>query len=334
VMAGGGHYVIDPEAEPGEPNEIWPTITTDADGHGFGRIEVDHSARGDAQAIVIHDPGSGTRLLCADLTADDEGADVTFTGEFSSFAAAEAVDESAGGLAMLTRGAGGTTVTLSMVGLDPEAVYSSHVHAMPCAVMEADGHYLRDPEAEAGESNELWPPIVVEADGGALESTLEVEDHTARADAQSIVIHRDGAKVLCADLVRSWPALVTSGDAMELPGAADQGVDGLSGSATMMRKLEGTTTVMLEASGLAASTDYPAHVHNRPCSVADGGSHYQLDESLDANLEANEVWLNFTTDEAGEGSAEVMVTETLRPEARAVVIHGTDGVRLACFDLE
>jgi FtsP/CotA-like multicopper oxidase with cupredoxin domain len=325
--------LIDPELGAGEDNEIWPGFDTDENGTGYARVEVDHVVRGDAQSVVVHDPDSGNKILCANLVADDEG-DVTFEGAFATFAAAEAVDDDASGSATLTRGPSGTTVTVSVTGLDPSATYSSHVHSMPCAVMEANGHYLRDPAVAAGEDNELWPPIALEPDSGVLDSTLVVADHVARADAQSVVIHRDGAKVLCADLGREWPARVTEGDAVELDGATDQGVDGLSASATMMRELDGTTTVLLEASGLLADTMYPAHVHNMPCSISDGGSHYKLDDTVADALPENEIWLDLMTDAAGDATSEVTIGHTPRPEAQAVVIHGEGGVRLACIDLE
>jgi Cu-Zn family superoxide dismutase len=333
VGAADGHYKLDPSVtEALEENEIWPTFTTDENGTGLAEVEVEHTARGDAQALVIHDPSSGNKLLCADLNADGDEEDVSFSGEFAPFALATDVDETAAGTATLSRGPAGTVITVSVSGLDPAATYSSHVHALPCGVSDAGGHYLLDPAAATGETNELWPPIEVSAEG-VLESTLEVE-HIARADAQSVVIHRDGSKVLCADLGREWPSRLTQGEATVLPGAEDQGVGDLTAEASMTRYLDGTTMVTLSAQGLAPSTEYGSHVHNLPCSNADGGSHYKLDPSVTDALEENEMWLPLTTDADGSGDADLLVGHTPRPEAQSVVIHGADGVRLACIDLE
>jgi hypothetical protein len=92
--------------------------------------------------------------------------------------------------------------------------------------------------------------------------------------------------------------------------------------------------VTLSAQGLAPSTEYASHVHDLPCSNADGGSHYKLDPSVTDALEENEMWLPLTTDADGSGDADLLVGHTPRPEAQSVVIHGADGVRLACIDLE
>jgi len=67
--SGGGHYKIDYEvAEALEENEIWLPITTQADGSGTSEVTVDHLARAEAMALVIHNPDdTGTRIACVDL---------------------------------------------------------------------------------------------------------------------------------------------------------------------------------------------------------------------------------------------------------------------------
>ncbi|MFI1950830.1 superoxide dismutase family protein [Streptomyces xinghaiensis] len=112
------------------------------------------------------------------------------------------------------------------------------------------------------------------------------------------------------------------------------------------------TTVRLRVSGLEPGRAYGAHVHTRPCGAGpdSSGPHYQdrrdpEQPSTDpryANPD-NEVWLDFTTDEAGDGAAEARQDWNFRPgEARSVVLHehhtatedgaaGTAGARLACF---
>ncbi len=334
VNVGGGHYLIDPEADPGADNEIWPAFTTDADGVGHGRATaVGHVARGDAQSVVVHSP-AGDKLLCADLVADDDGP-VTYEGEFSAFAAADGTEDGVAGAVMMVVADDGTQIQVELSGLDPEGEYSAHVHAMSCAIAEADGHYKIDPsETDTVAENELWPEVSPDADG-AVSSELESE-HVARGDALSVVVHRAGNKVLCADLVRTtaWPDAIGVGSAVALDIAADRGLDGLAAEATMVRALSGETTAEIVVDGLAADSEYPIHVHNRPCDVANGGGHYTLDESVEGVVAENEIWLSLTTDGDGAAEQSASVVHTARPEAQSIVIHDVDGERLACIDLE
>jgi hypothetical protein len=336
----GGHYKIDPaEAATLESNEIWPAFTTDADGNASADVSVAHRARGDALAIVVHDPAGGAKMMCADLLPGDTG-DVTAGGTFAPFAASEAVDADIAGTASLVRKANSTDVSVSFTGLDAAEAYVSHVHALPCGVTDAGGHYQRDPTVvDSDEANELWPTIGAHPDGTATDS-FTAAGHVARADAQSVVVHRiatgGSPKVACADLTRdSWPGLDTAGNATLFDAATDRGFDELAASATMTRSLDGTTTATLSVTGLAASAQYPAHVHNLACDVQSGGGHYNLDPGVTDTQESNEIWLVFTTDESGSGQASAAVEHTARAEAQSIVIHdSTDGARLACIDLD
>ena len=104
------------------------------------------------------------------------------------------------------------------------------------------------------------------------------------------------------------------------------------------------TKVDLRVKGLAAGRAYGAHVHQKPCGTdpADAGGHYQnevdpVQPSKDPKyLNAdNEVWLDFTTDRAGNGEATAHHSWNFRRGAAAsVVLHreqGGAGDRLACF---
>jgi hypothetical protein len=51
-------------------------------------------------------------------------------------------------------------------------------------------------------------------------------------------------------------------------------------------------------------------------------------------MESNEIWLNFTTDNSGAGSAMTTVSHLARPDAASIVVHDTDGQRLGCVDLK
>lgn len=115
----------------------------------------------------------------------------------------------------------------------------------------------------------------------------------------------------------------------------------------------GRTVVTLHVSGLPSNRDFGSHVHVLGCANNKAGGHYQNEvdptpatpESEYANSD-NEIWLDFTTDDDGNGSAQANVAWTLRPDgANAVVIHdrhttigdpgsGTAGPKLACLDVD
>ena len=63
-----GHYQDVPGGAVDAVNEIWPTVTSNANGNGSGFAMNDFTARPEAQSIVIHaNPTGGPRIACADL---------------------------------------------------------------------------------------------------------------------------------------------------------------------------------------------------------------------------------------------------------------------------
>ncbi|GFM96814.1 hypothetical protein Sfulv_16250 [Streptomyces fulvorobeus] len=96
------------------------------------------------------------------------------------------------------------------------------------------------------------------------------------------------------------------------------------------------TVVGARLRGLLPSHAYGMHVHTSPCGADPeaAGPHYQHRADAQADP-ANEVWLDFTTDAKGNGSAQARQTWNFRAGgARSVVIHdeqGGAGDRLACF---
>lgn len=338
VNTAGDHYKIDPTVTMSdETNEIWLPFTTDSDGVGNTSVTVSHYARPDAQSIVIHDPdASNAKMACVDLLPEPIST-ISSSGAFAPFASAAAIDANIAGTATLVRTAYGTSVALAVTGLDPAESYASHVHAMPCAVDSADGHYKIDPTiATSMQMNELWPTLA--ANGSGAVDTL----HIARPDAQSVVIHRTdmgtstSLKVACADLVRvdAYLPYQTEGDLTPFTLAFTRGFIAFAGSATMVRHETPSTSATLTVTGLAPSTDYTAHVHNLSCALQSGGSHYQIDTTQTSSMESNEIWLNFTTDNTGAGSATTTVAHLARPDAASIVVHDTDGQRLGCIDLK
>jgi superoxide dismutase, Cu-Zn family len=108
---------------------------------------------------------------------------------------------------------------------------------------------------------------------------------------------------------------------------------------------EGQTLVSLHVDGLPAGRSFGAHLHRDACSTGFGGPHYQAPDPahpVAASADAeHEVWLDFTTNAAGRGSALAVVPFEVQAGARAVVIHqgehtmtgGVAGQRLACIDV-
>jgi superoxide dismutase, Cu-Zn family len=126
----------------------------------------------------------------------------------------------------------------------------------------------------------------------------------------------------------------------------------------------GRTVVTLHAWGLLPDETYGAHAHYLPCGAtgAAAGAHYQNapDPAVNGSLTVastdptyanavNEVWLDLTTNAAGNGRAQTVVDWPFRPTAtggpRAVILHlnttstggtvpaGNAGARLACVTM-
>jgi len=118
----------------------------------------------------------------------------------------------------------------------------------------------------------------------------------------------------------------------------------------------GKSIVVLQVRGLVPNREYGAHAHQFACGATDAtvaGAHFQyvvdpVQPSLDpayANS-ANEIWLDFTTDDQGNGNARSVVNWQFPnaggARAQSVVIHdhhtdthagsaGTAGPRYGCL---
>ena len=133
-------------------------------------------------------------------TASAGEATVT-RGDFAAFAAGPSLGyaDLAGHAQMIRTASGSTIVKAHVTGLQPNTTYGSHVHAAPCAVGDADGHYKDDPGGPAAPPNELWPAFTTDADG--VGNGGDKAAWTARETAVSVVVHAPGgAKIGCADL--------------------------------------------------------------------------------------------------------------------------------------
>lgn len=63
----GGHYQDDPDAAAAPPNELWPALDTDRLGRARTSETADWVARPEAASVVVHDPATNAKVLCADL---------------------------------------------------------------------------------------------------------------------------------------------------------------------------------------------------------------------------------------------------------------------------
>lgn len=338
AFQGGGHYMIDPSQTVAmETNELWLELSTNGMGVALSQSTWTHMARGDALSVVVHDPAAeNAKMACADLVPD-EPTEVEYSGTVTPFALAAGSDLTITGAASALRSGATTHIELMLDGLDPAALYGTHVHALPCAVGEGGLHYKIDPTVvDTLEDNELWVPVTNHSTG-AMSSTIDVI-HPMRADAQSIVVHRldpddTKPKIACTDLVRAYPGSEAGGTSVLLPDGNSRLPD-LSATASMERSLAGWSRVSFVVSGLTAGTDYKAHVHNQPCAVESGGGHYMVDVAAEPDLEDNEMWLYLSASESGAAQESMWLQHLARSDAQSVVIHDpADKARLACVDL-
>lgn len=105
----------------------------------------------------------------------------------------------------------------------------------------------------------------------------------------------------------------------------------------------GSTSVRLAVTGLAAGTEYMAHVHDGECDEdPPGGGHWLADPDGE-DAAGNIIELSFTTSDTGVGSATVSSDLILDDRAESVVVHapealtaaeGLDSDRVLCGDLE
>lgn len=263
-------------------------------------------------------------------------------GSFTPYAAYQS--QPIRGKAHLARMLDGTTkVEVHVEGLTPGTQYPVHVHALPCEVDSAGGHYKIDPTvADTQESNEIWP--VFTADDKGIGRASVTASHAARMDAQAVVVHdpnAEGAKMACANLLPGPAATVTlQGTFAPYASAAD--IDNqIAGTASATITPAGTAAgvqVVLNVTGLDQANTYEAHIHSLPCAVNDAGGHYKIDPTIADTVVANEIWPTLQPDASGASQSNELFTHVPRMDAQAVVIHRMDTAsgtapRVACADL-
>lgn len=205
VTTGGGHYKLDTSVvDTIETNEIWLPIANYATaGTATAMVSPTTSIRSDAQSIVLHrvitvTPPNSPKVACANLTRKTARMPLETTGTAQPLSGANGA--SLTGSAVMTRKLTGVTeVAVVMTGLTPNTVYQAHVHNQPCAVESGGGHYKLDRTiTDALATNEMWFEMTADAKGAAHDSMWV--DKIAAADAQSLVVHSESARIACFDL--------------------------------------------------------------------------------------------------------------------------------------
>jgi Cu-Zn family superoxide dismutase len=134
---------------------------------------------------------------------------------------------------------------------------------------------------------------------------------------------------------------------------------GAAAKVTAVYDAAGKSTVLLHVKGMTPNTEYGAHAHVSPCGLtaAAAGPHFQnvVDPAATSTKPSvnpfyanpqNEIWLDLTTNAAGNGLARTVVPWQFNADRRpqSVIIHtqhtstepgtsGTAGARLACINV-
>ncbi len=151
--------------------------------------------------------------------------------------------------------------------------------------------------------------------------------------ALSLMVSGWGHQATGKDDAMAGGAQVTEGAIITTSTGAERNY-ALTGNASMRRFSNSRTTVTLDVAGLHAHEKYPSHVHNLPCDQKGGGGHYQYKKGGKVDA-VNEIWLTFTTNAAGDGSARASHGRLAQPDAQSIVIHDStkDKARIGCINL-
>jgi Cu-Zn family superoxide dismutase len=156
-----------------------------------------------------------------------------------------------------------------------------------------------------------------------------------------------------ADAAQDHTIAVSTGSWTVFPNPyADGGANpamGIMGSAQAVHAGSAGMKVTLTVSGLTASRGFGSHLHKLSCDSMTAGGHFQhMPAPPDASVNdpaygnpSNEVWLDFTTDDAGAAMASATVDWIPGDGgANAIVVHdrltadgGVAGPKLACLPI-
>ncbi|MEG3630819.1 superoxide dismutase family protein [Streptomyces poriticola] len=104
------------------------------------------------------------------------------------------------GTAWLAQGAEGTTVTVSLTGLEPGDAYMAHLHAQPCSADNGGEHFQFEKGGPTMPPNEVHLMFTADASGKGM-TTVNNTRKTGE-DAVALVVHPREAmdnRIACAD---------------------------------------------------------------------------------------------------------------------------------------
>ena len=153
-------------------------------------------------------------LIAVGAFASVAGAATKERGAFATLPDGTSMGLSLEGTAQITRTADGTSVKITVRGLEPGTTYGAHLHNAPCAVNAGGAHYKDDPAGLSTPPNELWlsstsdPMAGITANAAGVAQGRGSADWVARPEAEAVVIHAippggttaGGPKIACADL--------------------------------------------------------------------------------------------------------------------------------------
>lgn len=143
------------------------------------------------------------------------------------------------------------------------------------------------------------------------------------------------AVILMAATVLAGGAEVTRGDFQPFAGGVGT-YDDISGNAQMVRTASGNTIVTVTIKGLRGGETYGSHVHAQACADGEAGGHYSFGFPVPGGGHASgsEIWPGpFTANAAGNAHGKATVEATAGLAAVSVVVHASDGAKIACADL-
>ncbi len=159
----------------------------------------DQMVKGDMDAMD-GDMGAMGEMNMGDINATpaDEVADAELeTGSFELLETRPSGYDDLAGTAAIARSPAGTTVTIELLGLEPEVDYIAHLHSGECST--TSDHYMFDLSGPATPPNEIHLAFTSAADGSG--SMTAENDATAGPEGQSVIVHRSDLldnKIACA----------------------------------------------------------------------------------------------------------------------------------------
>jgi Cu-Zn family superoxide dismutase len=196
--------------------------------------------------------------------------------------------------------------------------------------------------ADAGKTDA--GPTTDSGGGGSTDSGASTDSGSSTVDSGA---HDAGASDAGSNVIATSMGSWTVYDNPYGDGGANPAT-GIQGTAMAVRAGDGGMTVSLMVSGLPAVRMFGSHVHKADCDAGMAGGHFQFMPAPDGGANdpafanpTNEVWLDFTTTDAGAGmSSATLSWVPPAGAAKAIVVHdhmtgdgGVAGPKLACLPI-